>query len=779
MTGRWTLMILALFLNSVMSKECPIGFTSTRRDECEDIDECASGEDYDGPSPCQENAVCSNTNGSFHCQCEEGFRSSDPMVSLSAESSTVCDDINECLEIKDLCGPHASCFNAIPNYSCICDEGFVSSNGAETFRHGSNVTCGDIDECREDNVCGEKASCVNTQGSYYCSCNAGFRLKSGNTNFSGGLERCEDICAMDRTTCGNGTCHQGASGHYCACHSGFTNYGNEKSRCTKLDCDVFNDVNDLNQNFHRAQDLMKTLKKTCVKLTESEDPVPLDGLNSLRRLLDMIDDVLSVGVFRDNRKVSVLLGMSENALEMVSPFIKTPRMNMSSLHTELNLMVHQGPVSPHNTDTFSTTHAQLDIHLETAAGDPSDYPGFTTVALLSYSNLEDSTDGFFGELKPKKGQSFKINSKVVTVAVSNSDTSHLEKPVNITLYHLTKTNQSTCVFWNSLEDGGAWSDQGCQAVESNQDYTVCSCTHLSSFAVLMALYEMEDKLELHLITLIGLSLSLVCLLVCILTFSLIRAIKSPRTTIHLHLCISLFIANLIFLTSISRTENRVGCAVVAGLLHYFFLASLCWMCLEGIQLFRMVILVFNTNFKTIYMMAGGYGIPAVIVAVTALVNAKGYGTPRHCWLSQENIWSFFGPACVIIIINVFFFLITVWKLAQKFASLNPDLNNLQKIKTFTITAVAQLCVLGTMWVFGCFQFEESNIVMSYLFTVFGSLQGLFLFVVHCLLTKQVREEYQNILSRCCAPRKKSYSEFSYFSKAHASKSSQDTGESHI
>lgn len=30
--------------------------------------------------------------------------------------------------------------------------------------------------------------------------------------------------------------------------------------------------------------------------------------------------------------------------------------------------------------------------------------------------------------------------------------------------------------------------------------------------------------------------------------------------------------------------------------------------------------------------------------------------------------------------NVFFFLVTVWKLAQKFTSLNPDLDKLQKIK---------------------------------------------------------------------------------------------------
>lgn len=58
-------------------------------------------------------------------------------------------------------------------------------------------------------------------------------------------------------------------------------------------------------------------------------------------------------------------------------------------------------------------------------------------------------------------------------------------------------------------------------------------------------------------------------------------------------------------------------------------------------------------------------------------------------------------------------------------------------RAFTITAVAQLCVLGTMWIFGCFQFDKSTIIMSYLFTIFGSLQGVMLFVMHCLFSKPV------------------------------------------
>ena len=53
---------------------------------------------------------------------------------------------------------------------------------------------------------------------------------------------------------------------------------------------------------------------------------------------------------------------------------------------------------------------------------------------------------------------------------------------------------------------------------------------------------------------------------------------------------------------------QVLCSVIAGMLHYFFLAAFAWMCLEGIQLYVMLIEVFEAerSRKRWYYLAG-YG----------------------------------------------------------------------------------------------------------------------------------------------------------------------------
>lgn len=45
------------------------------------------------------------------------------------------------------------------------------------------------------------------------------------------------------------------------------------------------------------------------------------------------------------------------------------------LVSELDMFVHKGPVIPKGNITLSTKHANLDIQMEIATGDPAYYPG--------------------------------------------------------------------------------------------------------------------------------------------------------------------------------------------------------------------------------------------------------------------------------------------------------------------------------------------------------------------------------------------------------------------
>ncbi|XP_059410943.1 adhesion G protein-coupled receptor E5-like isoform X2 [Carassius carassius] len=665
-----------------------------------------------------------------------------------------------------------------------------------------NSSCVDIDECVTDpGLCGAYSKCFNTHGSYYCNCNEGFR--STTANFTATSEGCRDIneciektrecidkdeCKDVPDVCGTNTnCSNHQGSYSCKCHEGYSNYGNSQSKCTEMSCDHFE--SDTEDTPVKLKTLLALLRSSCESLRGPNGHQT--GEQLLENLFTFTDELLSGGNIADGKMLNHCLDAVENSMRLIGPQLKDPVTRMETHNTIAEVAVTRNQTPPSGRVTLSTDSALFSTSWETVVG--KSYPGFAFAALVSYKDLNSSSDllhKMSNERSDDKETSvtYQLNSKVVTAVVSNAETKQLSESVTLVFRHVEERVEServaySCVYWDEIE--GAWSGRGCERTESNSTHTVCSCSHLSSFAVLMALYPVQDSFDLVLITRVGLVLSLVCLFLCILTFKFCRSIQGTRTSIHLHLSICLFIADLVFLCGISSTHNQVACGIVAGLLHFFFLSAFCWMLLEGVQLYRMVVLVFHTTLKHLYMYLVGYGVPLFVVTISAITFPKGYGTDRHCWLSLDGnfIWSFFAPVCIIVILNSFVFIITVWKLAEKFSSLNPDLSKLRNIRRFTVTAVAQMCILGGMWVFGCFLFQEKGTqVALYLFTILNSFQGALIFIMHCLLSKPVRDEYCKLIRSICSPKEKKYSEFSTNQSSNSQqplRSHQTTGESKI
>uniref|UniRef100_A0A674F360 Adhesion G protein-coupled receptor L2 n=2 Tax=Salmo trutta TaxID=8032 RepID=A0A674F360_SALTR len=257
-----------------------------------------------------------------------------------------------------------------------------------------------------------------------------------------------------------------------------------------------------------------------------------------------------------------------------------------------------------------------------------------------------------------------VNSHILAASITKeSSRVFVSDPVIFTLEHLDKEHyyNPNCSFWNYSERSmiGYWSTQGCKLLDTNKSHTTCSCSHLTNFAILMAhrgnvVKGSVHELLLTVITRMGIAVSLVCLAISLFTFCFFRGLQSDRNTIHKNLCLNLFIAELVFLVGINMTEPKLVCSIIAVVLHFFFLAAFAWMCLEGVQLYLMLVEVFESEFsRRKYYYASGYLFPAVVVGISAAIDYRSYGTPRACWLRVDNhfIWSFIGPVTFIIMVS--------------------------------------------------------------------------------------------------------------------------------
>ncbi|KAM4890542.1 adhesion G-protein coupled receptor D1 [Sylvia borin] len=391
----------------------------------------------------------------------------------------------------------------------------------------------------------------------------------------------------------------------------------------------------------------------------------------------------------------------------------------------------------HNMHYFFHTINPVDTKIAAAAA----YKGYMISASSHLISLK---------VEPLPQLSYNLSgSPLITIQLTHSLTPRqysqaLNKSNRVHLY---------CAFLDYSNGTGVWSDEGCVRESGDLNYSVCLCNHLTNFAILMQVVPLkltrEHQVALSSITYIGCALSILCLTITLLTFAVLSSvstIRNQRYHIHANLSCAVLLAQVLLLASFQLSPATLPCKILAILLHFFFLSAFAWMLVEGFHLYSMVIKVFGSEeSKHLYYYGIGWGCPLVICVISATSSLHSYGESGNCWLSLDNgaIWAFVAPAMFVILVNIGI-LIAVTRVISRISADNCKVHGDANAFKLTAKAVAVLLpILGSSWIFGILAVNAHALVFQYIFAVFNSLQGFFMFLFHCLLNSEVRAAFKH------------------------------------
>ncbi|XP_036376464.1 adhesion G-protein coupled receptor G2-like [Megalops cyprinoides] len=363
----------------------------------------------------------------------------------------------------------------------------------------------------------------------------------------------------------------------------------------------------------------------------------------------------------------------------------------------------------------------------------------------------------------------RLNSDVLGTSVANLSISGLRENVVFTLQNKNDPEDFTvsCVFWDfSLNDGsGGWNPDGCSVQNTTEEETVCSCNHLTNFAVLLDISREGITDHLHdtiltFITHIGCGISAIFLSVTLLTHLTFENLRRDiPSKILIQLCMALLLLNLVFLLDswLALYPSAVGlCISTAFFLHYFLLVSFTWMGLEAFHMYLTIVKIFNAYLSKHMLKFSlfGWGVPLIVVITAIAISKDNYGlisygsTDDFCWLKNDIAFYVAVVAyfCLIFVVNLAMFVMVMVQLYQ-IKQQNPH-NFQHRSRLQDLRSAAGLTVLlGLTWGFAFFAWGPVKLAFMYLFAIFNSLQGFFIFTFHCLIRKEVRKTWRTYL--CC------------------------------
>ncbi|KAJ7426432.1 Adhesion G-protein coupled receptor G1 [Willisornis vidua] len=355
-----------------------------------------------------------------------------------------------------------------------------------------------------------------------------------------------------------------------------------------------------------------------------------------------------------------------------------------------------------------------------------------------------------------------LGDKVVSISLVNTVVANLSDPVVLTFFHdqLPRNVTPLCVFWQEdiTASSGSWDSYGCTTVMGSSQ-TECRCNHLTYFAVLMVTSPEITYVHRHylsIITYIGCLISALAS-ICTIVFLYFRSKQRDQITsmhIHMNLLGAIFLLDTTFLISehLASSSSEAVCRAGGLFLHFSLLSCLTWMAIEGYNLYRLVIEVFNAyhDHFLLKLCLVGWGFPFFCVTLIFLASWTNYGpfsipvyesidgkstNATICWITSPLIHN---------IVNLgFFSLVFLFNSVMLGAMVREILRQNKKgHKLKHVLALFGLSILlGIPWALIFFSFTSGLfcLVSLYIFTIINSLQGFLIFLWYWSMVLQSRK----------------------------------------
>lgn len=758
--------------SSVYECQCASGFSGN---SCNIFNPCEIH-----PSPCQNNGKCeSKQTHTYHCLCSSGYYGSK------------CQYYNPCVSspcVKGVCRNLSD-----TDFQCKCNPGYTGKL-CET----------DFNECSL-NPCENGGTCTDGVNSYKCDCLSGYKGR-----------RCQHIirCPSEVLFNKKGKFEWKDTPHgktaYLDCPYGTISSYNRTGYKAKRKCKLIENNTVLweimetekcrEEGYKLAEDITGQLQE----LTGDPNNITAEKLaNTAEKIHEVVKFAVKDKEIAENMLIVIsnVMAVNQSVLDSGDQDGNNTGKLVQAIDrylSEVDLNEHGGTIAL-NTENIAIKASNIDERTEitrdmltfspyyknpqqrnfrfrrSGKGGTEDTAASITLSseaiTLAQKQIKDPirlkfsafrNDKFFHPKRncPKNSCSTTealFERNVIEASINDMIIYNLTEPIE---YWISTPNNLPvlCVYWNKQDR--EWSMEGLWSNQTD-NYTLCFSNHLTAFSILfdpdpdMNIPEVHQK-ALSLISYIGCGLSVFGLLLTILTYSLFRCLNRDHSgKILLNLCFSMLLMNLSFLANSIPYFRKELCTISAIFIHYFVLTTLSWMCVEAINIYQLLIHVFASA-ETRFMLKRfifAWGIPFVIVAVTAGINLKHYDNPNeYCMLSPANPYVYYisllGPSCLILFVNLIVFIMVSRVLFTPRMNSKPGAT--KKKGTVTIAqirgAFTVMVLLGITWVFGALAVKQLKLVFQYVFCIANSLQGLLIFIVRCLLYPEARCAWKQLIT---------------------------------